>query len=294
MGDAESPVYTVMDAAIGLDGTYVGGTSKVIREQTGPTEIPGSKSVFFLNGGGAIAGLTNSIMFNPVGDYTIAFWAKTQNSDRSVILSIQSDTVPYPGMALQLNWADNGYRSGALQFSISDDYRVSSAANLMSDGGWHFIVMIRRGTEMELWVDGVLIGSETVPVFLTAYPGRVYLMGMMPGKLATNGYLAQIELHNNYALQPHEITMRATYRSIYKVSGVVTLQGQPYPARIRLMDHQTGELIREVTADPNTGEYETTIYNNTNLTLLALNPNDSNVRPRVYGPVVPSYFPDTV
>lgn len=294
LDDAESTSFTEMNALIGTDGTYVGGVSKVIREQLGPPEIPGSKSVYFFNGGSAIAGnASTSILFNPSADYTIGFWVKTENTARSVIFAILSDVVPYQGMSLQLNWANNSYSSGAIQFSISDDYQISSGANAMTDGGWHYVAMIRRGATIELWLDGSMVGDLDVPVFQTSFPGRVYLMSMMPGKLNTNGFLSNVELHTR-ALEPQEITVRWTYRTIYKINGTVTLLGQPYPAKIRAMNHLTGDFIRETTADENDGSYEIPLYDNTALTVLALNPVDQNVRPRVYGPIVPTYYPDTV
>ena len=96
----------------------------------------------------------------------------------------------------------------------------------------------------------------------------------------------------DFALQRHQIYSHANYSITYKIRGIVTLLGVPYRAKLRFYSSYTGELIKEMESDPNTGEYEASFYNNSYVDILVFDPNDLSVRYRAYGPVSPSEFDD--
>lgn len=303
--DPESLVDNTIGATAGsYNGTYYGGPAKVLRRRTGPENIPGSVSVYFQNGGCASVHRVSSSyvpLFNPSGDYTIDFWFNCTNADRAVILSMQSDEAPYNGMLLQINRRNDSYANGSLQFNVTEDYSIISRETndtgtgplYYNDGKWHHCALVRRGGQIEMWIDGSLHSSALAPVVTMSSlgPGQLYLMAMMPGKLNATGNLAHLAITSR-ALQEHEIRARNAYTTIYRVKGTVTLQGVPYRANVRVYRHSDGILLQEILSDPNDGSYNIHLVDNRMIDLLVINMQDRNVRYRAYGPILPSNIED--
>lgn len=305
MGDVESQTSTDMAEYNGsnLDARYVGGTAKVIRDQAGPKNIVDSTSTRFQQGGCAIVHDSSSSwdtpIFDPRGNYSIEFWFTAENGDQSVMLAMQSDEVPYNGMLIQMNTKDDIYSNGMVQFSINDNWSISSRElkddNLtrfqFNDGYWHHLVAIRRGSMIELWIDGVLHSQKSAPLGTIGRYGQMALMGMMPGKLNTTGNMCELVLYN-LAIAPAIIRCHYTYALVYRIRGNVTLQGVPYRANVRIYRHQNGELISEVQSDASDGNYIIELFDNSLIDLMVLNIQDKNVRYRAYGPITPAEHED--
>lgn len=307
MADAESATITTMTDMNGYnDGEYLGGVTKVLREKAPPYNLLGGSSVQFMNGGCAVAHRIGTLgggyvpVFNPSGDYSIMFWAIIENSDRSVLFSLQGDNYPYGGILCEANRRAGSDYPGGIDFSVSSDYHVPSliskpdgSAYLFNDGVFHLFHLIKKSGIIELWIDGIKHGQLSVPSFSisTPGPGQVYLMGAAPGKLSTTGNMSSVAIFN-YAFDPQEIRMHYHYPLIYRIKGTVTLQGNPHQANVRAYRFLDGSLIREVLSDPATGEYECTLYDNSLVDLMVLNKQDRNIRYRAYGPITPVIYED--
>lgn len=309
MSDAENTVNWTMEDMMGsFAGEYIGGTNRVIRQQQGPPLLLGNPSVAFQLGGHAAVRRhysgSNGYGYTPInnltGDFTIHFWFAGANSHRSILAAMQMDEFPFQGFNIELNRRDNSNVPGSVFFGTSDGYFTQS--NRLTDNGdswffndnrWHSVFAIRRGTILELWIDGRLHETTNAPIFPLSHPGpgQIYLMGNMPGNLNTDGYMSNFGLWT-YALMPHEIRMYAHYSQIYRIRGNVTLQGNPHMANVRAMEHRSGKLITEVLSDNNTGDYMIDLYDNRLIDLVVLNKQDRNIRYRAYGPITPSYYPD--
>lgn len=307
MSDDGSPaVKTMIDMMGNRNGTYNGNSSQIIKESAGPPRVAGANGVYFLNGGTAAVHATSSGMYVPVfsdGDnFTVEFWARIENVTRSVLLSIQNDDSPFNGILIQANMRDNVPSPGNIQVSIAQGSYLNNlvlkdngqAYNFV-DSQYHHFCVIRRGLMLELWIDGVKHAQSEFALNSTTYPGpaQIYLMGMMPGNLNTTGYMSCVAIYN-YALDPAEVRMRNTFSLIYKIKGTVTLQGNPHQATIRALKHRTGHLEREVLSESDTGDYEIVLYDGSLIDLMALNKQDINIRYRVYGPIYPTAYEDTV
>lgn len=306
MGDAESSVSTTMaPMAGGLSGDYRGGTLQVLREQEGPPQILGGSSVYFHNGGHAVVHNTGSgglftPVFNPTGDFTVHFWCTFSNSDRSVLFALQRDETPFNGILVEANVRQNVNHPGHIQFSVNQNHWVQSlqtqdngAVYNFADGRFHHVCVARRGNAIELWIDGLLHESKDAPISPVPIPGpgQVYLMGAAPGRMNTTGNMSSVVIYNR-ALDPQEIRICNLYSQIYRIRGSVTLQGTPHQATVRAISHRTGQLVREVLSDPNSGDYMIELYDNSLIDLMALNKQDRNIRYRVYGPITPAVFED--
>ena len=98
------------------------------------------------------------------GDFSGSLWVNTTDTN-AVIL----ERAYYTGGAYS---SSPGFRllmvAGALSFRTSPDgfttLRNSGSSPAINDGSWHLVTFCRRGTTLELWVDGVLVTSATVTV----------------------------------------------------------------------------------------------------------------------------------
>lgn len=305
MTDVEdSGIFTMTDLTGYNNGEYQGGITRIIRQQTPPSQILGGSSVLFNNGGIAAAHRYWTSYYSPVfslpTDFTVHLWVKFSNTDRSVIWSFQQEDWPHKGILLEANRRNNIAAPGHLQFSISQDYQVSSMPFQdngepynFNDGKFHHVAMVRKGTLIYLWIDGILHGSLTCPTqtFSLPGPGQVYFMGAAPGHLNTQGYMSAVGVLG-YALDDAEIRMLNAYSLIYRIQGTVTLEGNPYMATVRAYRHRTGELTRETFSDVSTGDYLITLYDNSLIDLMVMNKQDQNIRYRVYGPITPAMYED--
>ncbi len=285
-------------------GEYVGGRSCVQRATAGPPGIQGATSATFVNHGQAAfisMNSQNAYSVRSANEYTYEWWFKTAENNRGVLFAMQSLKFPFNGPLVQINIRDNQYFNGCLQYSESDNEYVlnsrflNDAGNrfLFNDGNWHHIAIVRNGDtgDVSLWLDGILHDNKILPVKTMSQPGQILMMNSMPGHLSVNGalsYLAYYPFHQ----QPHQIRSHSMYSITYRIRGIVTLLGVPYQAKLRFYSSHTGELIKEMNSDANTGEYEATFYTNSHIDILVFDPNDLSVRYRAYGPVTPSEFDD--
>lgn len=306
MGDADSQTnFAMVDSSRSSDrrdGVYIGGNQLAIRGRAGPPRLGGS-AVTFTNGGMAAVHYQPSgysPVWNPDADYTIELWTTFSNATRGVIFSNQRDDRPFPGMLLECNRRNNQDYPGALQFSVDSStfvqtkqYKADNSPYHFGDGQFHHVVMIRRGTTIELWVDSELHATANTAInrVNSPGPGQIYLMSTMPGALNVNGTMCYLITYP-YALQSQEIKARYSYRYLYRIQGNVTLQGSPYQANVRVLNTMTGELITQTTSDQSTGNYSINLYDNTLLDLYALNIQDPNIRYRIYGPIRPAELED--
>ncbi len=237
-------------------------------------------------------------MFSFSGDFTVDLWVQFENTDRSVILAAQNDDFPHGGILLEANRRNGNDQPGHIQFSISQEYQISSMlfkdngdAYNFNDGRFHHVAMVRRGSTIYLWIDGLLHSSLNCPIQTVVRPGQMFFMGAAPGSLNTRGYMSSVGIYN-YALDDAEIRMRNAYSLIYRIQGTVTLEGNPYQATVRAYNHRTGQLTREVLSDINSGDYQFTLYDNSHIDLMVMNKQDQNIRYRVYGPITPALYED--
>jgi len=292
--------YAISPVVGSITGAAQGGatpTAHIQRQQPGPANIPGSSATLFQNGGQAYFNGNNyssgAVPFNPSGDFTIDFWFTCTSGSRGVLFSQYDGDYAYNGMLLQVNWANNQLTPGALQFNVSDTlYVTSQTGNIYNDGQYHYVCMIRRGLTIELWLDGELQNSIGIPsISTTIWPNTVSMFNMSPGNLWATGTACWLSCCSAALLAP-EIWGRYNYAIIYKIAGVVTLEGLPVAATIRLYNHTTGSLVSTTTSSSVDGSYTMYPPVNMNYDIMILDLTDTTVRYRAYGPLIPSTFDD--
>lgn len=295
--DDESTLEFEVTQDVGINpGVYLGGNAKVLRHQSGPANIPGSIAAKFQDGGTASVhtNFPYSPIFNPTGDYSVEFWFTCTSIERGVILSIQHDLSPYNGILVQINQKNNGFSNGCIQYSINENTLINSIdGTFYNTGSFHHAVLVRRGSKIEMWLNGIKQSEVTAALSTITGngSGQLFVMGMGPGRLSANGKMAHLALYPK-ALQPQEIRIRNAYAILYRVRGTVSLMGAPYRANIRVYKHTDGTLLQEAFSDPSDGTYLIKLADNNLVDLYVLNRQDRNVRNRAYGPITPALHED--
>ena len=284
---------------------YIGNSSQLDSEQPGPIRLMSTRSVLFKDGGMCrwLSPNTGTVV-NSSADYTFEFFAKFHSTQRGVILSAQSDMYPFKGVLIEANIRDGKYAPGSIQVSLEDRFMISTPdfdaqknPIMYNDGQFHHYIIIRRGSMIEFWLDGVMIGSTNgnsgnmIEGPNGSGFGAIYAMGMMPGNLFVNGNMNNFVFFR-HAMEPANIRARSFFFTRMVLDGTVTLQGISHKATLRVMDHKTGKFLREAYSDPNTGIYSFDIYTDNFIDLFVFDDNDPNVRPRAFGPIVASELTD--
>jgi len=196
----------------------------------------------------------------------------------------------FDGWLLELNVAGNSYMPGAIQFTERRGISCFSLGNF-SDGEWRHLAVRRKGTKIDMLADATPIATVTAGVSILAVPGQLMLFGGDARSIAGPGPISNLVIYE-YALEDSQIKARSTYNVGYEIKGIVTLQGNPIAATLRFYYSNTGEFIKEIFSDPETGAYRIELYSNRNVDIMVFDKYNKNVRYRAYGPVAPAGFED--
>lgn len=283
---------------------YFGTTAQLETRITGPTRLMMPPATQFKMGGMArvsrIPTINNDYtIINSSGDWTLEFFVKFTSTKRGVIFSSQNDYFPYKGILIEANMKDGVESQGSIEVSIEKDVSISTLALdsqgnpiRYNDNKYHHIVVIRRGNQLEFWLNGNLIGKRYGNAGNMVDVGNnIYLMGMMPNKLLVDGAMTQLAYYD-YAMQDHNIKAKSYFYTRMKIKGRITLQGAPHSATLRVMNHTTAELVIEGISDGNTGLYEIDVYSDDFLDVMVFDSKDSNVRYRAFGPLLAGEYTD--
>lgn len=283
--------------------TYVGIGSQLTPGIMGPKRLIYTPAMGFK--ASAMAKITSSNYTNPVlsvnnnQDWTLDLFVSFTSSERGVIFSALTDTWPYKGILIEANVNNGIHQSGSIQVSLEDNLSISTDlldafGNTVkfNDGEFHFITVVRRNSQFEFWLDGVLQGSRAGNNgTINNNFGQIYLMNSMPDQLAVTGSLCQIAFFT-YAMQPSNIRARSYFFTRTVVEGYVTLRGVPHPATVRCYERSTGEFVVEGTADPTTGWYKIDVWTENYMDVMFFDIKDPAVRPRALGPYLAYEYTD--
>lgn len=144
-----------------------------------PQSVASLPGATFSTFNGAI-NFPNNALYTSMTTGTIALWFKDTSG-----IAPNAANVLYqkPGDSF-LN-AMYSLSNGALDFRVASSgtvYSITAPASAWSNGGWHFIVGTYDGNIQSLYVDGVLMSSNTVGVTISsnAGPHTFFMSGDMP------------------------------------------------------------------------------------------------------------------
>ncbi len=150
------------------------------------------------------------------GDWTVCAWVKTtQADDTFTIFANGGDNSG--GIRYTLAVGETG-GSGTIVLTTDDDaakVQAVSSAGAVNDGQWHHVVGLRAGNAIQVYVDGALYGTNTLPLdydLSGASQYNAYIGAITDNSDATGntlekffvGALDDVRIYN-YALSPAEI-----------------------------------------------------------------------------------------
>lgn len=246
---------------------------------------------------------TNIPWFNINTNFAIEFWFKTNENNIGTLLSIQ-DTLPsFIGLEITLNINNNVYKNGGLQAKIGDyvlnanNYDLTNIPIFYNNEKWHHVVFQKNDSLLALYINGELHSSlNTTSTMNIIHSGILFLMGDLSKTRYCRGQICKFARYT-FPLQEQQIKARYSYSKIYRIKGIITLQGIPTKANIRVYNNFTGELLGETISDSITGYYDFDLANNNMIDIIVFDKNNSSVRTRAYSGIVPSGendFPITI
>ncbi|MHC4643535.1 MAG: LamG domain-containing protein, partial [Planctomycetota bacterium] len=194
----------------GLHGTPMGGASILSDPERG--------NVLSLNGAGQYVDCTNNALFNITEAITVACWIKVNSFD-----------VEWQSVVAKGNSAWRLSRDGTqddLEFActgLSGNWKVLGYKNV-NDGKWHHVAGVYDGSEISLYVDGVLDDSLAASGTIDTTTHQVWLGGNVE-RLGRewNGLLDDVRIYD-HALSAAEI------------AGLTGKMGTAYTYQGRLLD----------------------------------------------------------
>ncbi|MDD5151900.1 MAG: hypothetical protein PHC28_15710 [Flavobacterium sp.] len=287
--------YNIVPLTGGVSGKYYGNPSTLIRNQPGPMNFYNEPSVHLTLD--AYMYFT-SAPFTFSGNFTLELWFKTDTKSEGIILDASSTSIDYTGMLIRINRRNNIALSGAIQVNFTPQkYLTSLTADNngelydFTNGEWHHLLVSRNQNITKLWLNGVEHSSLYEPSPQSFSFTNMVLMKAKPDVGAMEGNIAKFAFYQK-ALSEYLIPLRYNFTTIYRLKGVVTLQGIPTAAEIRVFDHYTGQLLAIGHSDGNDGLYEILLPTNRKVDLMVFDKTDLSVRYRAYGGVYPNELQD--
>lgn len=286
--------------------TYIGQSgTQIIPGVEGPKRLIYTPAMRFQSSGMARIASASNNYTSPVltvsnnQDYTLELFVAFTSNKKGVIFSAQTDTWPYKGILIEANVSNQVEKRGSIQVSLEDGLflnsnNIDAFGNdvLYNDGQFHHISVIRRNSNFELWIDGVLHGSRVGNNgSINDRFGQIYLMNSMPENNEVTGALTNLAFFT-YAMQPSNIRSRSYFFTRTVVEGFVTLRGVPHPATVRCFERTTGQFVAEDTADPNTGWYQIDVWTENYMDVMFFDLKNPQVRPRALGPYLAYEYTD--
>lgn len=142
-----------IDAVAGYDLSWSGSVTA-----GEPGAVPNSAASIFTNAGGYGYPSSGPVMSE---DITVEAWCyiSSLNSNDYNALCARKDSSSTQSFFLGAWWAAGGKMG--FECKAAGNNGIATTAEPMNDGLWHHIVGVRRGTQVEIWADGVLSGTAT-------------------------------------------------------------------------------------------------------------------------------------
>ena len=135
------------------------------------------------------------------GEITVAAWFRTtQDSVGSICLRKRYNYGTSPGFGLSIN------NDGQVSFNLGDGTNRADACttDAYNDGNWHYAVGVKDGSMVYIYIDGVLKGTDTDDVNITAYDCNLMIGQRGWGGNFFNGLIDEVRIYNR-ALSEEEI-----------------------------------------------------------------------------------------
>lgn len=195
---------------------------------------------------------------NVSSDFTLMFWISTTDAYGTIVSAADFES-PYNGFDISI-------RGSVLQMTVGKNVNncissivtpqlgglppiITTSPTVVNDGQYHHILIRNKSKTLELWVDGSICSSMS---YTTITPGDVPSELVIGNSLPrNNGLDCNIGL---LAVYPKAIItdyIGAYYRSAtqYNFDGLVTYESVGVSVPVRIYDHVTGNLLKNLISD---------------------------------------------
>jgi hypothetical protein len=168
------------------------------------------------------------------GDFTLEGWINGSSTQPQ----IYATAIHFNGVAstsyelwIQFNHSSN---PGKIRFSVSTTVIVSSASQVANT--WYHVAIVRSGSTVTCYIDGVNIGSTT---YTAPLGGGALSVGQWPGSSATAyaGYVSNVRFVNGTALYTSNFTPATTPLTTVANTQLLTCQSN------RLIDNSANAFV---------------------------------------------------
>lgn len=267
--------------------TVYGDRGMVLSRINGP--MPNSYGMYFGKGTSLKTGNNggnNGNMIQLGSNFTFMLNFKIAHGDQGVIFAQQSENPDYKGLTIWANSRNKQRYAGNIEITLSNNIEPIQVSSNM-DAKWHSIYIVRNGNYMNIWFDGVKVVNDYYYVASTpTNAGGTSLLSSHLNISPIEASLSGLIIYNR-ALPEAKLRAFNDWESIYILRGTVTLNGNPTNALIRAYDFNTGGLIAETHSNPETGVYMMHLFDNSPLIVTVLDKEDTNVKIKAYGPIIP-------
>ncbi|MBZ5537623.1 MAG: IPT/TIG domain-containing protein [Acidobacteriia bacterium] len=195
-----------------------------------------------LDGNHSYARAQGAPSLNITGPLTVEAWIKTSSTaSADIVVRLSSQNSSEGGYALRLS-------SGKPRFYIYKDsktYSYAAGSNSLADGSWHHVGGVYNGSQLKIYVDGVLQGSATA-----AYPLGSGTSGLEIGigaDLSTNAFNGLIDevrltadmVYTGAFTPPHHLTALANTKGLWTFDGLSTLDSSSSHNNLNLYGNAT-------------------------------------------------------
>ena len=131
---------------------------------TAQSKFGGSSLYFDGNNSGLQVGsaFDETIAGFGTGDFTVETWFRTSTTARSTLFSAYRAIASATGFAIQINRdLGSGPAFGSVGFGYGDTTILDTAGGLWSANTWHHLAVVRSGSTVSIFIDGVSRASTT-------------------------------------------------------------------------------------------------------------------------------------
>ncbi len=201
------PLDDVTTTAADASGNGHSGAYHSTYTQSQTAAITSGDSVAFTAGGRVV--VPNDTDLKPQGDYTIEGYYKWTGTNYGMLYGIWTPGGNAPGPIVFSNHDGANEVAGELVFrdSGANGYYLAANRTGLNDDTWRHFAFVRRGSQLEIYIDGILDGSRTLSSVIAHTPTTdLYMMGRETIQQVT-GSADQVAFYD-HALSAEDIMQR--------------------------------------------------------------------------------------
>lgn len=190
----------------GINGTLTNMSSPATSTSGWTNSGKFGKSLNF-DGSNDYVSIPTSVSLDPgSGNFTATIWLNTSTTGDQMLLSRYNSTNPYAGWGVAMNYATGSCGAGKVCFWDGSSWQ--GVTHGMSTSTWYHLAVVKNGTTVTFYVNGLSIGSITAQSSIGAATSS-FLIGAdtpLTSTLYYTGNMDEVKYFNS-ALTPQQVVL---------------------------------------------------------------------------------------